>query len=301
MIFMTKEIKVALIGLDTSHTIEFAKRIQAADCPPDQKITGLRATACLRFSTPFQNEDGLNARQKQLEGWGVRVTTDFDDAVKGCDAIMIEINDPSYHLGYFKKCAVLGKPIFLDKPLADNIENGLEIVRLAKENKIKAISTSPLRFDANLIKACGEMPNPAQVTVYGPLGIAPAGSSIVWYGVHSFEMLEKAMGKESACVTVRTDGAGVVAIVDYPDKRRGVVELTKGAWIYGGTLRDSKAAISYSVAAGNFYASMMKDVEKFFRTGEANFNIEDAVEVMAMLDAAERSFKSGKTETVYRY
>ena len=297
---MSKEIKVALIGLDTSHTIEFARRMQAADCPPDQKITGLKATACLRFSTPFQSEDGLNARQKQLEAWGIMVTTDFDDAVKGCDAIMIEINDPAYHLEYFKKCATSGKPIFIDKPLADNIEKGLEIVRLAKENKVNVISASPLRFDANLIKTCGEIPNPAQVNVYGPFGIAPDGSSIVWYGVHAFEMLEKAIGKGAACITVRTDGAGIVAIVDYPDKKRGIVELTKDAWIYGGTLRNSETAISYSVSSENLYTSEIKDVEKFFRTGKANFTLEDTVEVMAMLDAAERSFKSGKTETVYR-
>jgi hypothetical protein len=297
---MAKEIKVALIGLDTSHTIEFARRIQAPDCPADQKVGGLCVTACLRFSTPFQNEDGLNTRQKQLEAWGIRVTTDFDDAVKGCDAIMLEINDASYHLGYFKKCAVLGKPIFLDKPLADNIENGLEIVRLAKENKVNVISASSLRFDANLIKTCAEVLKPTQANIYGPLGIAPAGSSIVWYGVHAFEMLERAMGRGAACVTVRADGAGVVAIVDYPDKRRGVVELTKGVWLYGGTLRNSEVAVSYSVESGSLYARIMREVEKFFRTGEASFNIDDTVEVMAMLDAAERSLKSGRTETVYR-
>lgn len=32
---------------------------------------------------------------------------------------MMEINDPSLHLEYFKKCADLGKPIFLDKPLKE--------------------------------------------------------------------------------------------------------------------------------------------------------------------------------------
>lgn len=297
---MPKEIKVALIGLDTSHTVEFAKRMQAPDCPEDQKIKGLSVSGCMRFSTPFQNEDGLNARQKTLEGWGIKVSTDFDAAVKGCDAIMLEINDPAYHLEYFKKCATLGKPVFLDKPLADNIENGLEIVRLAKENKMNVISASSLRFDANLAKTCGEIPSPAYVHTYGPLGIAPAGSSIVWYGVHAFEMLEKAIGKGAACVTVRADGAGAVVIVDYPDKRRGVVELTKGAWSYGGTLRDSKTALSYSVAAANLYLGILKEIEKFFRSGEASFNLEDTVEVMAMLDAAERSLKSGRTETVYR-
>lgn len=297
---MPGEINVALIGLDTSHAIEFAKRMQAEDCPRDQRITGLRAVSCLRFPTPFHNEEGQDARQRQLENWGIKVTTDFNEAVSDCDAIMIEINDPSYHLEYFEKCAILGRPVFIDKPLADNIEHGLEIMRLAKENKVNAISASSLRFDANLVKACGEMPNPAQVNVYGPLGTAPAGSSIVWYGVHSFEMLERSVGRGAASVTVKMDGSGIVALVDYPDRRRGIVELTKNVWIYGGTLRDSKTAISYSVAAENLYTSIMRNIAEFFRTGEADCHLEDSVEVMAMLDAAERSFKSGKTETVYR-
>jgi len=32
----------------------------------------------LRFATPFQGEDGLDDRQKQLEGWGVTAMLDAD-------------------------------------------------------------------------------------------------------------------------------------------------------------------------------------------------------------------------------
>lgn len=51
----------------TGHTIEFTRRIQAADCPADQKVTGMQIASRLRFDTPFQNEDGLNVRQQQLK------------------------------------------------------------------------------------------------------------------------------------------------------------------------------------------------------------------------------------------
>ena len=96
-------IKVAIIGLDTSHSVALPKLMQ--DPAEKDQIKELRATRCLRFETPFQNKAGLDERQAYLESIGVLVTTDFDEAVADCDAIMLEINDPSYHLEYFEKCA----------------------------------------------------------------------------------------------------------------------------------------------------------------------------------------------------
>ena len=49
----------------------------------------MKATRSLRFETPFQGKAGLDQRQKTLEGIGVKVTEDFDEAVGDCDAIMI--------------------------------------------------------------------------------------------------------------------------------------------------------------------------------------------------------------------
>lgn len=296
---MKKDVKVALIGLDTSHTVEFAKRMQAPDCPAEHKVTGMKAVTCLRFPTPFQNEDGLNARQKQLESWGIKVTTDFDEAVKGCDAIMLEINDAAFHLEYFKKCAELNKPIFLDKPLADSVQNGAEIVRIIKEKNLKVFSSSSLRYVSSLVDASKEIPEPKYVSVYGPLGVAPAGSSIIWYGVHAFEMLQRAIGRGAVTVTSTCNGSGVVAVVDYADRRRGVVELTYGAWVYGGCLRTEAKSVPYVVDGSMLYTVELKEVSDFFHGGKAPLSLEDTLEVMALLDAAERSAKSGKTESVY--
>jgi hypothetical protein len=293
-----QDIKVAVIGLDTSHAIEFPRRMQAPDCPADQKVAGLRAVNCLRFETPFQNEDGLTARQKTLEGWGVKVTRSFDEAVAGCDALMLEINDPAFHWEYFQKCVKLGKPMFLDKPLADTTANGRKIVELAKAKQARVFSTSSVRFTPQVAQACAQMPAPLFAQAYGPLGAAPAGSGIVWYGVHTFEILERAMGRGARSVWSKKDAAGVTCIVDYPDARRGVVELNLGAWVWGGCLRTKEKAVPFVVDMTRGYSDLLLEVGKFFRGGPAPVALDDTLEVMALLDAAQRSADSGREESL---
>ncbi len=290
--------KVALVGLDTSHSVDFIRLMQGTDCPPDQKITGMLATACMRFDTPFQSKEGLDDRQKILESWGVKVTTHFEECVADCDAIMLTINDPAFHLEYFTKCASLGKPIFMDKPLADTLANGKAISALAAAKGVKVMSSSSLRHTSALLEACAAIPTPAQATTFGPLGKAPAGSSIVWYGVHAFEMLERAMGRGAANLTVYRDKAGAVCTVAYADGRRGVVELAEGNYSYGGALRGDGKAAAFVVDMRFASSKQLQDIQTFFQTGTAPLTFDDTLEVMALLDAAQHAFTTGKTVTI---
>jgi len=287
----SQQITVSIIGLDTSHSVEFARRMQAPDCPLDQKVAGMQVTSCLRFATPFLGEEGLNERQKQLEAWGILVTTDFDEAAAGCDAIMIEINDPAYHLEYFRKCAGLGKPVFLDKPLAGNLEDALEIRRMAEENNIRVLSCSSLRFVPQLTEACAALPRPQFASVYGCLGRAPAGSSIIWYGVHVFEMLQRATGPGAVSVTAFGDDVDVVSIVEYPDGRRGVVEMDETSGVYGGVLRGPESAVPFAADMSRIYSDQLEQIAGFFRGSGAPATLRDAVEIIAMMEATEQSLR----------
>jgi predicted dehydrogenase len=291
---MSKELKVAIIGLDTSHSIEFPRRMQAPDCPPENKVEGLRAVTCLPFKTPFTNDEVLATRQKQLEEWGVKIVDTFDEAVADCDAIMLEINDPAYHLEYFQKCVGLDKPIFLDKPMADNYENGKKIYDLAKEHGLNVLSASALRYSSNLIQACEEVSEVKQAYIYGPLGIPAVGSGVVWYGVHCFEMLQRAMGRGAVSVDVRRDEAGAVAIVEYPDNRRGIVELTVGNYNYGGTLKGAEKIAAFKVDNSKFYTEELRDILSFFQTGKSETELVDTLEVMDLLDCAAKSYETGQ-------
>lgn len=299
----SKMIKAAIVGLDTSHATEFPKFIQDPAMEPEFQVKGIKATRALRFETPFQKKDGLDKRQAYLESIGVKVTENFDEAVAGCDAIFIEINDPALHLEYFRKCAPLGKPIFLDKPFADTIDNAVEILKTARENKIRFFTASSLRFDANIVKAHEEMPEIEQGIAWGPLGAAPAGSSIVWYGTHTFEMLEKIMGPGAIAVTSVPDRMGVVCTVAYADGRRGVVQLTRGNYSYGGLLRKAGDCRMFTYVGGkHLYHNLVADIANFFKGSYDGVPLPESFEVMAMLEAAELSVQyGGRTMPVYQF
>ena len=123
-----KEIRIAVIGMDTSHAVQLPKLMQ--DPESEFKISGMRVTRAMRFETPFQNKAGLDEREAYLRSIGVEATEDFEYAIGDCDAIMLEINDPSLHLEYFEKVAALGKPVFLDKPFADTVANTRKIIEI---------------------------------------------------------------------------------------------------------------------------------------------------------------------------
>ena len=286
---MSTEIKVAMIGLDTSHTEAFVRRMPG---------TGMRATRCMAFATPFQDAQGIAGRTKTMEELGVEVTADFDRAVADCDAVMIELNDPSLHLEYFRRCAGLGKPVFLDKPLADSFAAGRQIAAAAEQHATKWFSCSPLRFETTLLEAIENAGRPVEATAWGPLGQAPTGSSLVWYGVHVFEMIQRALGPGAQTVRVVTEHDVVSGVVEYADGRRARAEFSSKS--YGGVLlNEAGAEVRFDVGPGSaFYDELVRHVAEFFRTGRPPVHASDALEVMGMLDAAERSFQSGAEESV---
>ena len=293
---MDKKIKAAVIGLDTSHSVEFPRYCMDPAVDAKWKCDDIVVTSCLRFETPFQGKAGLDERQKVLEGLGIKVTENFEEAVADCDAVLIEINDPSLHWEYFQKCADLGKKIFLDKPFADSLENSLKILALAKEKNISFFTSSSLRYILELDAAMEGVTSPVNdACVWGPLGKTPDGSSgIIWYGIHTFEMLQRIMGNGAISIAAIPDARGVVCIVTYKDGRRAVVELTRGEFIYGGTFRgkDFRKDFTYKGAAP-LYSPLIKEIGKFFK-GESNgVPVRDSLEVMALLDAADRSSKMG--------
>ena len=296
---MQETIKVAIIGLDTSHAVAFPQLMQDPATPKEQLVSRLRAVTCLRFETPFQNKEGLDSRQAYLESIGVKVTENFDEAVADCDAILIEINDPSLHLEYFEKCAPLGKPIFLDKPFADTLENMQQIIKVAEKYNIRFFTCSSLRFDVDLIAGLAKDINREKVTIWAPVGQPPAGSDIIWYGCHAFEMLQATMGRGAESVVGVKDQAGYVFHVSYKDGRRASVELSSGS-PYGALIRDSKNNCSLVTVTGKvpFYQMLLEEIVKFL-DGEQPVDLIDSVEVMAMQEAARKSIISQKAEPVF--
>ncbi len=292
-------LKLAVIGLDTSHTIEFTRIIQGEVPQTSNGIEGLQITKCMRFESPFQAEDKQDRRQAQLEKWGVKVTDSFNDAVEGADGLLLEVNDPAQHLKYFKLATETGLPFFLEKPLAGNLDDGRKILEIAEANSTKAWSSSSLRFTDEIETCKKNMTSPTIANVFGPLGKAPVGSGLIWYGVHTFEMLSAIMGCDAKSVSAHEDDNGVVVVVNYRDGRRAVVECNSTSRFYGARVQKDTAIDSFYVKSVNkLYFNLIYKIRDFFLHGRIPVTLRESMEILALMVATEKSLASGKHEKV---
>lgn len=288
---MSKTVDIAMIGLDTSHTLAFTKRFHGVDGAP--RTRGLRIRRVMRFPSPFQSEAQQDQRQKTLESWGIEVTRDFRHAVDGVQGIMLEINDPAQHWTYFKKAAALKLPMFIDKPLAKNLSDAKKIIALSKERRLKVWEASALRFSPDLHQAMKQAGPAELVNIYGAMGVAPTGSSLIWYGCHTFQMMNQIMGNKAQRVHAVADARGVTTTVEYADGRRGVIESITGCGEYGGRIHGTKGIVHFRHST-DVYASLMPAIRNFFTKGIIPVPLNNSYATQAMLDAAEKSLHRGK-------
>ena len=72
---------------------------------------------------------------KLSEQYQVPYTTDANAAIEGVDAVVI-VTPTSTHFDYFTLCAGKVKNVFIEKPLAQTLEQGLKIKELAKKHNM---------------------------------------------------------------------------------------------------------------------------------------------------------------------
>ncbi len=281
---------VAMIGLDTSHTVEFTKLMQH---PEHKVVDGMRVAKALRFPSVFQSEEGQDSRQAELEAMGVTMAATIEDAVDGVDAIFLEINDPALHLPYFEKIVGLGKPVFIDKPLAASVAEGRRIQKLAEAAGTPTWSSSSLRFIPSLVEAKQKITVPFTAHTFGALGTAAVGSDLVWYGVHAVEMLVASLGVGACGVRALKDKHGVTLLVEYPDDRRGLVECLRGLYKYGGRLQSKEDLAFFDSSTGSPYSSLMGALRDFVIDSLIPVPLAEALEVMVILEAGEQAVTSG--------
>lgn len=286
---------IALIGLDTSHTVEFTKLIQS---PDHRVVEGMRAVKAVRFPSAFQAEAGQDQRQADLERLGVTMAATVAEAVDGVDAIFLELNDPAMHLAYYEQVASAGVPVFIDKPLAATTAEGRRILRLAEEYRTPTWSASSLRFIPSLLAAREQVPSPTIAQTFGALGTAAKGSDLVWYGVHAVEMLVAALGTGAQTVQALEDDCGVVLTVAYADGRRGLVECRRGFGTYGGRLQTKETLAFFSSVGESPYAALMQALRGFVVDGTVPVPLSEALEVLAILEAGEAALDTGKAASI---
>lgn len=296
-----ERLKIGMIGLDTSHCPAFTKLLSEEDNP--HYVEGGRVVAAF----PGGSENFSLSRnrvaqytEQMRDEFNVEILDSIEAVAERCDAILLESVDGRQHLEQFKVLAKYGKPVFIDKPLTTSTVEAKEIFELSEKTNTPVFSASSLRY-ASGVAELGAGEHVLGCEAFGPMAILDDFPGLFWYGIHSAEVLFSKMGTDCKEVTVtRTEQADVVTGV-WKDGRVGTLYgyRFQGMNGFGATVFTDKG-VHQGVALGTppWYALLLKEILKFFRTGISPIANEETLEIIAFLEAANTSRETGEAVTL---
>lgn len=91
------QIKVGIIGLDTSHSPAFVKAFNTED--PKPEYAGFRVVAAYPYGskTIKTSLDRIPKYIDEVKKYGVKISDSIEDMLKEVDCVMLETNDGNLH------------------------------------------------------------------------------------------------------------------------------------------------------------------------------------------------------------
>jgi predicted dehydrogenase len=135
------QIKVGIIGLDTSHSIAFTKLLNGED--PKEEFKNFRIVAAYPYgSRSIQSSyERIPDYTEQAEKLGVEIVSSIAELLKKVDCVMLETNDGNLHLEQANEVFKSGKTVFIDKPIGANLAQSIAIFELSKKYNVPVFSS----------------------------------------------------------------------------------------------------------------------------------------------------------------
>jgi len=292
---MSAEIKVGMVGLDTSHCEAFAKILhdQAYEYHlPGVKIVGVYPGGSTQFSKSQARVQGFTDTLHKV--YGAKLYDDITTLADDVDAIFLESVDGRQHRAQFAQLAV-GKPVFIDKPFATTAADARAIIQQAQATQTPIMSCSSLRYAAGIADLIGADEKVLTAETFGPAQLLEDFPGLFWYGIHSAEMLTLLMGTGCQQVQCIERADMDIVIGDWGDGRAGVLRGARvGAGQFGCVVHTDQG-IKYGLAqaAPPSYYLMLREVIPFLQSGVSPIDSTETYEITAFLAAAEQSRAKG--------
>lgn len=296
---MADELRIGIIGFDTSHVPAFTRLLNDPDDPfhvPGGRVVVGYPSYSRDLESSYSRVEGFI--KDVTEPYGVRVVDSPEEVVTEVDAVLLESVDGRRHLAEARPVIEAGKPMYIDKPLAASYSDAAEIARLARRRGCPLFSSSSLRFDANIaaLRADPDLGTVVACDAFSPATLDPTNPGLFWYGVHGVEILYTFMGTGCEAVTAHASDAFDVVVARWPEGRLATMRGIRGsARDYGATVyTDTRVAQTTYNKAIPMYAQLLKEVMNFFRGGPPPVALEETLEIMAFMEAAIVSEREGR-------
>lgn len=285
--------KVIILGCENSHADSFIRFIQTKEKYKDVEILGVYS-------------DDRGAAEKLRENFGITVMENYDDAVGKVDGVIITARHGDNHYKYAKPYITSGVPIFIDKPVTISEDEAIEFMRELKENGIRISGGSSLKHTDEVMLLREEREKEmGGKTLSGfaqaPLYIYEEYGGFYFYAQHLVEMIAEVFGRFPISVTAKQNGKQIHTVFHYEDY--DCVGLYSSLC---GHYHISRVSIDHckSCAINSLGDCFYREFDEYYELlcgGEQKITYEEFVSPVFIMNAIDRSLKSGKTEEVRKF
>lgn len=302
-------IKLGIVDFDTSHVVEFTRRLNHVGIEADQCVDGARVVVGCPGTSEMAPERVPGFRE-QMEQLGVPLVERPTDLLGKVDGVLICSLEGGAHLEHARPFLEAGLPCFIDKPFTCGVDDARRIAELSARHHAPVFSSSALRYAPEVVsyladESCGPV---LGVMAYGP-ALMPEqrwatlrNPGLFHYGMHAVEMTYALMGPGCERVSWMSEKDADVVTGRWADGRLATVRgLRSGQWNEYGFVAFSEGATRHvRVPFGPLYRELLKRVVQFFETGRSPVDVAVTVELMGVLEAALRSAAHGGAEEKVR-
>jgi predicted dehydrogenase len=288
--------KIGIVGAENSHALAVAKTLNID-----------KACGSCRVSMLWGETKTL-AEKVACEGQIPEIVRKPEDMIGRVDGVMIDHRHAKYHIPVADIFVEAGIPVFVDKPFSYTVKDGWALLWKARKKGVPVTSFSAIpeqsAFQKDLrkqIRAAGEI---SAIETSGPCDFKSKWGGVFFYGIHQVDSLIKAFGCGIESVQVIKAGKGnpnAVAVLNYGAGGPIVAMnfIAKGKSAFAFRAFGAKGMVHYeNTYDPNPYLTGAQKFIRMFRTRREPFSAREILEPIAVLEALDRSWKTGKKMNV---
>ena len=281
--------KIIILGCENSHAKNFLNAIKE-----DKKYDDIEVVGVFSEDKP--------AMQALSDEFGVASLSSYSDGVGKVDGVIVTARHGDNHYKYVKPYLKSGIPAFIDKPITVSETDALSLMRECKKYGVRVTGGSSLIHVPEVIELGRKVKeNEGGATLGGivraPINLHNEYGGFYFYSQHLVEIVMTIFGRYPEKVKAIANGKCITVVFCY-DNYNVTGLYTDGCYVYSAE-RFSESGNDGGVFTldGVFKA----EFDKFYsllKGGEQQTSYDDFIAPVFVINAIDRSIKSGKTETV---
>lgn len=279
--------KIAILGTENSHAIEFARLLKRLEKYSDIELVGI-----------YGYDEAANQKIVD-EGHCTYIAKSADEFLGKVDAIMVTARHGDLHHEYAMPYVKAGIPCFIDKPFCVSLEKAQELANTAKENGALLCGGSCVKHLEELLplKRYFRDRTVTSGSIAAPIEMDNEYGGFYFYSQHLIEMLITVFGRNvksvtAVCHDIKKDKVSVIFNFGEFD----VAGLYSKSGSYSVTLSatDYTSAQADCAAVGYTFEHEIDEFVHMVKTGKMPESYDELVYPIKLMHAIEKSYTEKK-------